>query len=63
MLRHSIQTGRFDFEAGGFIDDLTVVYHTSPREYKPSDKVVWICHALTANSDPEDWWPQLTGPG
>ena len=35
MLRHSIQTGRFDFEAGGSIDDLTVVFHTSPREYKP----------------------------
>ena len=25
--------------------------------------MVWICHALTANSDVEDWWPQLVGPG
>ena len=22
-----------------------------------------ICHALTANSDPEDWWPEMVGPG
>ena len=26
-------------------------------------KVVWITHALTANSDPSDWWPELVGPG
>jgi pimeloyl-ACP methyl ester carboxylesterase len=25
--------------------------------------VVWICHALTANSNPEEWWPDLIGPG
>lgn len=26
-------------------------------------KVIWICHALTANSDPSEWWPELVGPG
>ena len=37
-----------------------MVYHTAgPRD----GKVIWICHALTANSDVEDWWPQLVGPG
>lgn len=25
--------------------------------------VVWICHALTANSDAEDWWSGLVGSG
>ncbi len=25
-------------------------------------KVVWITHALTANSDPSEWWPELVGP-
>lgn len=25
--------------------------------------VVWICHALTANSDAADWWSGLVGPG
>ena len=23
---------------------------------------MWICHALTANSDAEEWWPDLVGP-
>ena len=60
MIRHSLHTGPFDFEAGGHLEDLTIVYHTSGcRE----GKVIWICHALTANSDPEDWWPAMVGEG
>ncbi|MBR1570178.1 MAG: homoserine O-acetyltransferase [Bacteroidales bacterium] len=47
-------------EAGGTLKDARIVYHTSGcRE----GKVIWICHALTANSDPEDWWPEMVGPG
>ncbi len=53
----------FSFEAGGSIPQLEVVYHTSPRSYQKGDRVVWITHALTANSDAEDWWPELVGPG
>jgi len=53
----------FDFDAGGRIDNLRVTFHTSKKDYSKDDKVIWICHALTANSDPEDWWPQLVGPG
>lgn len=25
--------------------------------------VIWICHALTANADPAEWWPGLVGEG
>ena len=57
----------FEFEAGGTLDDLKIVYHTSsPCKTDQQGKlkpVIWICHALTANSDAEDWWPQLVGPG
>lgn len=63
MQRNVLRAGSFSFEAGGSIDDARIVYHTSPRNYVPGEKVVWICHALTANSDPEDWWPQLVGEG
>lgn len=60
-----IHNGLFTFEAGGQIKDLKVVYHTSDMPYTKGDsrKVVWICHALTANSDPSDWWPELVGSG
>ena len=43
-------------------DDLTepaVAYHTYGDPAKP---VVWVCHALTANSDVFDWWAGLFGP-
>ena len=56
----------FELENGGRIEDLTIVYHSSDRPYRTGGddrKVVWICHAFTANSDPQDWWPGLVGPG
>ncbi len=55
----------FNFEAGGSVSGLKVVYHQSERDWQEGDgrKVIWICHALTANSDAEDWWPELVGPG
>ena len=66
MIRHEyIHNGPFHFEAGGCVNGLKVAYHTSERDWQKDDerKVIWICHALTANSDAEDWWPQLVGPG
>ena len=61
MLLHKLTTHNFSFEAGGTLDHLEIIYHTSPREYKKGDRVVWLCHALTANSDPQDWWPEMVG--
>ena len=53
----------FAFEAGGSLPSIDIAYHTSDHSYTKGEKVLWICHALTANSDAEDWWPQLVGPG
>lgn len=66
MVRHEyIHNEVFEFEAGGSIVGLKLVYHTSEIPWSKGDcrKVVWICHALTANSDAQDWWPQMVGPG
>jgi len=64
MQRHSLILDQpFTFEAGGQIPRLELVYHTSSRAYRPGDRVIWICHALTASSDAEDWWPGIVGPG
>jgi len=64
MKRHVLHIdGRFDFEAGGHIDSMDLVYHTSDRDYTPGETVVWVCHALTGNSNPEDWWPTMVGKG
>ena len=53
----------FSFEAGGELRTLDLVYYTSEHERRAGEKVVWICHALTGNADPSDWWSQMVGEG
>lgn len=36
-------------------------YTTYGELNEDKSNVVWICHALTANSDPMEWWPGLVG--
>ena len=62
MIRHELVT-RLELEAGGVLPAARVVYHTSQDAWDGRKPVVWICHALTANSDPMDWWPEMVGPG
>ncbi|MCK9423962.1 MAG: homoserine O-acetyltransferase [Bacteroidales bacterium] len=51
----------FPLELGGVLPEITIGYHTYGRLNDSKDNAVWICHALTANSDPLDWWPGLVG--
>ncbi len=53
----------FLLELGGILPEITIGYHTYGRLNEQKDNVVWICHALTANSDPIEWWPGLVGQG
>lgn len=53
---------RFHLESGGFIDGLTIAYHTFGSLSPARDNVLWVCHGLTANSDLTDWWPGALGP-
>lgn len=52
----------FTLENGQVLPELQIGYHTWGT-YQPGAKVVWICHALTANSDAADWWKGLVGEG
>lgn len=64
MERHTYRhDGGFSFESGGSVPTLEVGYHTSPMAYEKGMKVIWICHALTSDSNAEDWWSALVGPG
>lgn len=49
----------FVLERGASLPQPTLAYHTYGDPSKP---VVWVCHALTANSDVFDWWSGLFGP-
>jgi homoserine O-acetyltransferase/O-succinyltransferase len=55
--------GLFELECGGSLSGITIVYHTYGRLNADKSNTVWVCHALTANSDVARWWPGLVGPG
>lgn len=52
----------FPLESGQTLPGITIAYHTY-GQWKPDSKVVWVCHALTANSDAADWWNGVVGNG
>jgi len=45
------------------LPELEIAYHTFGALNKDKSNVVWVCHALTANSDPVIWWQGLFGKG
>jgi len=51
----------FALEAGGVLPGITIAYHTYGRLNADRSNVVWVCHALTANSDVARWWPGVVG--
>ena len=62
-MKHFIYKDRFVLESGKFLDGITIAYHTYGTLNSSKSNVVWICHALTANSDVIDWWPGVVGKG
>jgi Homoserine acetyltransferase len=55
--------GKYNLECGDYLSDIEICYHIS-KEYTTNSKpkkVVWITHALTANSNPAEWWNVLVG--
>lgn len=52
----------FLLESGNSLPNLEITYHTFGT-LTPTSKVIWVCHALTANSDVSDWWNGLFGEG
>lgn len=53
----------FQTEAGETFPELTIAYHTYGTLNEDRSNAVWVCHALTANSDAADWWPGVVGEG
>ena len=53
----------FQLECGLILPQLEIGYTTYGQLNAERNNAIWICHALTANSDPMEWWPGLVGPG
>ena len=55
--------GLLALESGRTIQDFKLAYTTLGELSPNKDNVVWIFHAMTANSDPSDWWAGMVGEG
>ena len=53
----------FSLECGAVLPEIEIGYHTWGQLNATGDNVIWICHALTANSNAAGWWPGMIGPG
>jgi len=51
----------FQLENGETLRELTIAYHSYGKLNADKSNVVWVCHALTANSDAVDWWKGVVG--
>ena len=55
MVRYYHHPEPFVLESGEVLPKLTIAYHTYGTPAADGSNAVWVCHALTANSDVADW--------
>lgn len=53
----------FVLESGAILPGIDIAYTTYGQLNAAKTNVVWVCHALTANSDAADWWNGVVGSG
>lgn len=53
----------FKLECGETLQGISVAYHTYGSLNDDKSNCIWVCHALTANSDVADWWPHTVEKG
>ncbi len=64
MAQHQFRSSEiFVLESGVSLPGFHLGYTTFGTLNAQADNVVWVFHALTANSNPEEWWPELIGKG
>ena len=55
--------GLLRLESGAVLPNPVIAYDTYGTLDAARGNVVWVCHALTANSDVADWWPHTVEAG
>jgi homoserine O-acetyltransferase len=61
QLKKYVHDQPFALENGVVLSSLEIAYHTYGKLNEEKNNVIWVCHALTANSEVFDWWPGLFG--
>ena len=63
MKQFFLSSQSFDLEMGGKLPELKIAYYTYGTLNDKKSNVLWICHALTADANAENWWNGLIGEG
>lgn len=50
-------------ETGATLPCVDIAYHTYGQRNEDDSNIIWVCHALTANSEVADWWPHTVEQG
>jgi homoserine O-acetyltransferase len=53
----------FELESGKTLPGFQLHYTTYGKLNAQRNNVIWVCHALTGNANPLDWWAGLFGEG
>jgi len=53
--------GELELESGEILESPTLHFTTYGKLNEAKNNVIWVCHALTANSEVFEWWPGLFG--
>lgn len=53
----------YALESGAVLPSLTIAYNTYGQMNAERSNVIWVCHALTANSDVAEWWEHTVESG
>ncbi len=54
---------QFELECGAVLPGVEIEYTTYGTLSPARDNVIWVCHALTADSRVADWWPHTVEQG
>lgn len=63
MMQTFTSNAPLTLENGSTLPSVTIAYHTFGHMNADKSNVVWVCHALTADSDVAGWWPDTVVPG
>lgn len=63
MSKHFIHNGKFLLESGETLPTLDIAYNTYGSMNEERSNIIWVCHALTANSEVAEWWPHTVETG
>jgi len=58
-----ITSSPFVLESGFIFPELTLAYHCFGNLNAEKNNVIWVCHAFSANSNVDEWWPGALGKG